>query len=90
MRAQALRAAYDAQLRGVVPDPLPAEVTLERVGPLVCLTGLGHTGIVEYRDLGGLEGPALDELIARQVNAFRRRGWPFEWKLHGHDEPSES
>jgi GNAT superfamily N-acetyltransferase len=84
-----LLAAYDAQLRGVVRDPLPVGVTVERDGPIVRLTGLGHGGFVGYRDLGGLEGAALDDLIARQVAVFRARGEPFEWKQHGHDLPSD-
>src|SRR6476469_7674296 len=45
--------------------------------------------MVEYRDLGGLEGAALDALIARQVRTFAARGESFEWKLHGHDRPAD-
>jgi len=51
--------------------------------------GLGRRGFVEYRDLGGLDGEELDTLIARQVRVFAERGEPFEWKLHGHDLPSD-
>jgi GNAT superfamily N-acetyltransferase len=87
--APELLAAYDAQLRGVVRDPLPAGVGVERVGPLTCINGPGYGAIVEYRDLGGLEGLALDELIDRQIEVFRARGEPFEWKLHGHDRPPD-
>jgi GNAT superfamily N-acetyltransferase len=89
MREPELLAAYDAQRRGVAPDPLPAGVGVERDGPLVRLTGLGRGGFIGYRDLGGLEGAALDDLIARQVDVFRARGEAFEWKLHGHDLPSD-
>ncbi|WP_117666111.1 GNAT family N-acetyltransferase [Micromonospora sp. MW-13] len=84
-----LREAYDNQLRASVPDPLPAGVTVERDGPLVRILGLDHGGFLSYRDLGGLTGAALDELIARQVEVFRTRGEPVEWKLHGHDEPAD-
>jgi len=87
--AHELLEAYDAQLRGVVRDPLPAGVGAERDGPLLRLTGLGRGGFVGYRDLGGIEGPALDALIARQVEIFRARGESFEWKLHGHDLPAD-
>jgi GNAT superfamily N-acetyltransferase len=51
--------------------------------------GLAGRGFVVYRDLGGLEGGDLDELIARQVRAFDDRGESFESKLHGHDRPAD-
>lgn len=84
-----LRAAYDAQVRDRVPDPLPRGVTVERDGPLVRFLGFGGRGFVVYRDLGGLDGADLDELIARQVEVFAARGERFEWKLHGHDRPKD-
>lgn len=82
-----LLAAYDVQLRDRVPERLPAGARAERDGPLVRFFGLGDHGFVLYRDLGGLEGAALDEVIARQVRVFAERGERFEWKLHGHDQP---
>jgi GNAT superfamily N-acetyltransferase len=87
-----LLAAYDAQLRDHVPDPLPKGVTVERDGPLLRffgLFGLGNRGFICYRDLEGLDGGGLDELIARQVRVFAERGERFEWKLHGHDRPPD-
>ena len=84
-----LLAAYDAQVRDRVPDPLPRGVTVERDGPLVRFFGLAGRGFVVYRDLGGLEGADLDELITRQVRVFAERGERFEWKLHGHDRPDD-
>ena len=84
-----LLAAYDAQVRDRVPDPLPEGVTVERDGPLVRFFGMGGRGFVVYRDLGGLEGAELDELIARQVHVFAERGEAFEWKQHGHDRPDD-
>lgn len=86
--AELLR-AYDSQLRARVPDRLPAGETLERDGPLLRFSGGASRGWVLYRDLGGLEGAALDDLIARQVAAFRERGQRFEWKHHGHDLPPD-
>jgi ribosomal protein S18 acetylase RimI-like enzyme len=83
-----LLAAYDAQLRARVPDRLPEGMSVERDGPLVRFLGLAR-GFVVYRDLGGLEGDELDELIARQVRVFAGRGERFEWKLHGHDLPAD-
>ena len=83
----ALLAAYEAQLRDRIPDRLPFGVAVERDGPLVRFLGLKGGGFVLYRDLGGVGGPMLDELIARQVRVFAARGERFEWKLHGHDRP---
>ena len=85
----ALLAAYDAQLRVRVPDPLPAGWTVDRDGPLVRFRPQGDRGWVLYRDLGGLEGAALDELIERQVRQFTDLGGRFEWKYHGHDLPAD-
>ncbi|MFG1952978.1 GNAT family N-acetyltransferase [Micromonospora sp. NPDC048830] len=87
--ARTLRDAYDAQIRPEIPDPLPAGVTVERDGPLARVLGLDHRGFLTYRDLGGLAGAELDELIARQVEFFRARGEAVEWKLNGHDEPAD-
>jgi len=84
-----LLAAYDAQLRMLIPDILPAGETVERDGPLVRFAGGPGGGYVLYRDLGGLDGPALDELIARQIDAFAATAERFEWKYHGHDLPAD-
>ena len=81
--------AYDAQLRARVPDRLPAGVSVERDGPIVRFLGMPGRGFVLYRDLAGLRGAALDDLIARQVQVFAERGERFEWKLHGHDRPAD-
>jgi hypothetical protein len=51
--------------------------------------GAPRGGFVEYRDLGGLEGEQLDELIARQIRVFAERDEIFEWKSHGHDAPAD-
>jgi len=85
----ALREAYDAQLRAWVPDRLPPGVVVESDGPLVRVTGLDKRGFVTYHSLGGLDGPELDALIARQRDFFAARGEPVEWKLHGHDLPAD-
>lgn len=85
----ALLGAYGAQLRAHVHDPLPDTVHVERDGPLLRTVGFGDRGFIEYRDLEGLDGGELDELIARQVQIFAERGESFEWKLHGHDLPAD-
>jgi len=90
--ASELLAAYDAQLRDRVPDPLPSGATVERDGPLLRFFGLfgpGNRGFISYRDLDGLDDGDLNDLIARQVQVFSERGERFEWKLHGHDRPAD-
>ena len=87
--AAKLLAAYDSQVRGHVSDRLPSGVTVEHDGPLLRFLGLAGRGFVVYRDLDGLEGGDLDDLIARQVRVFDDRGESFEWKLHGHDRPAD-
>jgi len=82
----ALLALYDTQLRGHV-DVFPEGVHAQKDGPLLRV-GAKHGGFVGYRDLAGLDGAELDELIARQVGVFSDRGERFEWKLHGHDRPA--
>jgi len=62
---------------------------VEQDGPLLRWVGGKNGGFIDYRDLGGLEGDEVDELIARQVNVFTERGERFEWKLHAHDQPSD-
>lgn len=84
-----LLALYDVQLRARVPEHLPESVHVEHDGPLLRFTGLGGGGFVGYRDLAGLTGSELDDLIARQVRVFAERNEPFEWKLHGHDQPAD-
>jgi GNAT superfamily N-acetyltransferase len=85
----ALLAAYDAQLRAHVHEHLPDSIRCEWDGPLLRGTGFGNRGMIEYHDLGGLDGEALDELIGRQIDFFAQRGESFEWKLHGHDLPPD-
>ena len=80
---------FDDQLRGVWRGPLPSGVEVERDGPLLCVSGIQGGGFVEYRHLGGLDGPDLDELISRCVHRFAERGLPFEWKTYGHDAPPD-
>jgi len=87
--AESLLDAYQTQLRTHVHEPLPEGVRVEWDDPVQRTIGFGGQGWILYRDLGGLEGAALDELIARQVAFFAGRGERFEWKLHGHDLPAD-
>ena len=80
---------HDEELRGRMPGPLPRDVRVEQDGPLLRYRGFTFGGFIDYRDLGGLDGAALDELIERQVRAFAADGERFEWKLYGHDLPAD-
>lgn len=89
LNPQTLLSAYDAHLRARVPDPVPDGVTVDHDGPLIRIIGLDHGGFLTYRTLDGLQSAELDELIARQRDFFAERGEPVEWKLHGHDRPTD-
>lgn len=79
--------AYDDEVRAAVPVVGQGD-RVERDGPVYRCVVRGHN-MIEYRDLGGLEGDELDALIARQVAFFADRGEEFEWKTHGHDAPAD-
>jgi GNAT superfamily N-acetyltransferase len=87
--AAALLRLYDSQLRTHIDDLEAPSVTHDWDGPVLRTTGYGPGGWVQYRDLGGLDGPAVDDLVARQIEYFADRGMRFEWKLHGHDLPAD-
>ena len=83
-----LLAAYDGLLRA--ESEMDGVTSYERHGPL--LWGLfPDSGFVSYRDLGGLEGEALDRLIAETVAHYRddTEVASFEWKTRGHDAPPD-
>ena len=48
----------------------PARIEVGRDGPLLRAV-FDHGGFVSYRDLGGVEGADLDDLIERTVAHFR-------------------
>ncbi|WP_018549195.1 GNAT family N-acetyltransferase [Streptomyces sp. LaPpAH-108] len=81
-----LRAAYDAQLRGVTPPGGSARI--ERDGPLTRVVGWHRGFVTGPRDLG-VYGAELDALIARQRDYFAARGEAVEWKTRGHDLPAD-
>jgi GNAT superfamily N-acetyltransferase len=83
-----LLAAYDRQLRGRVPEPLPSNIQIGHDGPVVRWE-MPRRGMVAYAHLGGIEGPDLDALIERQIRFFAERGKSFEWKFHAHDLPAD-
>jgi GNAT superfamily N-acetyltransferase len=87
-RIRELRSTYDAQLRG------EAEANGEfatQDGPLFRTLFGPQAGFVSYQSLDGLEGGALDDLIARTIAYFRDSTSvdEFEWKTRGHDLPAD-
>lgn len=81
-------AAYDAQLRDLAE--MSHALSFDRLGPL--LRGImPHGGFVTYRDLAGLRGSELDDLIAATVAYYRDETdvARFEWKTRGHDKPAD-
>ena len=83
-----LLTAYDDQLRTDAEMARAREVI--RDGPLLWAV-FDHGGFVSYRDLGGLEGDDLDDLIERTVAHYRddTEVSSFEWKSRGHDLPAD-
>lgn len=81
-----LRAAYDAQLRGVTPPGGSARI--ETDGPLTRVVGWHRGFVTGPRDLG-VYGAELDTLIARQRDFYAARGEAVEWKTRSHDLPAD-
>lgn len=86
---KALLAAYDSQLRARDDGPLPEGAVVDWDGPVRRVAGLYTGGFLDYKDLGGLEGEALDAFIARQIAFYAARNEKFEWKTRGHDHPAD-
>ena len=80
---------FQQQVRARDRDVVPGDVVVERDGPVLRTAGLSDRGFVEYRDLEGIDGAELDELIQRQIRFFADRGERFEWKYYGHDLPAD-
>jgi GNAT superfamily N-acetyltransferase len=85
--AAELLAAYDTQLRAAEVSGLPAGVYAETDPPVTRIVGQ-HRGFVSGPADLGVDGAALDDLIARQRDFFGARGQAVEWKTRGHDRPA--
>ena len=88
MTPDELLSAYDHQLR--TEAEMARALDVVRDGPLLCAV-FDHGGFVSYRDLGGIDGAALDDLIERTVAHYRddTEVASFEWKSRGHDLPAD-
>ncbi|MGH3379211.1 MAG: GNAT family N-acetyltransferase [Actinoallomurus sp.] len=84
---EGLLATYDEQMRGAPPTP-PAGVRYEQDGPLLRIVGQFRGFVIGPRDVG-LRGAELDRLIRRQRDNFAARGEAVEWKVRGHDQPTD-
>ena len=86
--AQELLRVHDEQLRTAAE--LDGARDTGRIGPL-WVGRFGPHGFISYRDLAGLRGNALDDLIAAALARFA--GDPgiadVEWKTRGHDAPAD-
>lgn len=83
-----LRDAYDGARPRVDAAP-SAGLVFERIAPgVVRTTGRGRGFVESGRDLG-VEGAALDALIAAQQAYFGARGEAMEWKTRAHDHPAD-
>lgn len=88
MTTDPLLTAYDDQLRTEAEMARAEDVV--RLGPLWCGV-FDHGGFVSYRDLGGVAGADLDDLVDRVVAHYRvdTDVASFEWKSRGHDLPAD-
>src|ERR1039457_6339879 len=82
-----LLAAYDTQMRAAEGSGLPGGVYAKPAPPPPGMGGQ-HRGFVSGPADLGVDGAALDGLIARQREFFGARGEAVEWKTRGHDRPS--
>ena len=88
MDIEALRAAFDAQVRRNTADLRPgvAEIrATDRVVREQAVPGLGLSCVT----WSGLDEHTADDAIAAQIEYFGRRGEPFEWQLLGYDQPAD-
>ncbi|MGY4541622.1 GNAT superfamily N-acetyltransferase [Arthrobacter sp. UYNi723] len=81
-------AAYDSQLRRLVPPAVPAGHEYQLLGPLLRVTGQRRGFIESARDLG-VEVGMLDRMIVEQREYFAGRGEAVEWKTRAHDFPAD-
>ncbi|MFE1873477.1 DUF2716 domain-containing protein [Streptomyces sp. NPDC059496] len=81
-----VRARYEAQVRGRVPEWPAVGAVVERDGPLV-RTHYGTHGTVEHQPLPA-RVPDLDALVLRQREAFAARSEPARWNVYGTEAPA--
>lgn len=80
-----LLSRFDAEARRLTPDAAEGRpFTLD--GPVMRIE-FANTGVVRAPNDLGIDGPALEALIERQVQHFSDLGKPVEWKTYADDRP---
>jgi len=87
IRSSVLRELYDKQIRPTEAAHLPPLVYAETDGPIDRIVGQ-HRGLISAPPDLRLGTTALDALIVRQRDFFAARNEAVEWKIRGHDKPS--
>jgi len=87
-RLAELLTAHDEDLR--TESEVDGATGVTRIGPL-WLGRYAERGFVSYRDLDGVAGSGLDDLIRAAIEHFAADHGvvSFEWKTRGHDAPSD-
>jgi GNAT superfamily N-acetyltransferase len=83
---EAVRAAYDAQVRRKSGADEPGTAVEADGDVLRWLAAGAQTSRIEWSDLSA---ESADAVIAAQVRFFAARGTPVEWKLYDYDEPAD-
>lgn len=80
-----LLAVFDAEARRMSPDAAEGRPYAPD-GPIMRVE-FSTTGVIRAPNDLGLDGPALEALIERQVQFFGEREKPVEWKTYADDRP---
>jgi len=80
-----LLALFDAECRRIAPDA--AEGRPWALDPPIMRIDFETTGVIRAPNDLDVDGPALEQLIERQVQYFAERGLPVEWKTYADDRP---
>ena len=85
-RLASLLAAYDEELR--TDAETPGALVVTRLGPLRLVTFPGGRGFVTYRDLGGADREAIQDLVRDALEHYGQDPsiCGVEWKTRGHDD----
>jgi GNAT superfamily N-acetyltransferase len=88
MTTEVLLDAYDSQLRRWVPDRRSPGLEYDLQGAVLRISGQ-HRGFIDTARDVGVQGEALDQLIARHRDYFSARDEAVEWKTRAHDLPAD-
>jgi GNAT superfamily N-acetyltransferase len=83
---QAVRAAFDEQIRRKTEPDEPGAVIAADIGVLRWVAPGDQTSCITWSELTRQNA---DEVIAAQVSYFAARGTAVEWKLYDYDQPAD-